>query len=153
MKKIIIFATFLALIDQIIKFVTINAIDLSESITIIENFFSITYVRNYGAAFSILNGNRIFFILITFFSLALIYIVFLKNNKFKKLDILIYSMLLSGIIGNLIDRIFRGFVIDYLDFKLFGHYFPVFNFADILIVVSVFLLLIILIKEETKCKQ
>jgi lipoprotein signal peptidase len=153
MKKIIVFASLLTFIDQIIKFVITNTITLNESINVIKNFFSITYVRNFGAAFSILDGNRFFFILITFVALGLIYLVFLKNSEIKKTEVLIYSMMLSGIIGNLIDRIFKGFVIDYLDFRIFGHYFPVFNLADSLIVVSVILLLVILIKEEITCKK
>lgn len=138
----------LVTLDQIIKCVVVKSLDLLQSINIIPNFFSITYVENDGAAWSIMAGNRIFLILITFLAIILIYIYFIKNKKITKLESITYGVLYSGIIGNLIDRIFRGRVVDYLDFKIFSYDYPIFNLADICIVVSVILLIIQVFRGE-----
>jgi len=145
MKQIFKYSFILVLIDQIIKILVSNMI---ESIVIIKNFFNLTYVKNTGAAFSILENNTIFLIMITFISLFLIYKFLLKNKKFNKLEIIIYSLLIGGIIGNLIDRIVYGYVIDYLEFIILNRHMPIFNFADICIVIGTFLFLFITIKEE-----
>lgn len=147
MKKIYLITFLVTLIDQIIKlFVTFN-MNLYQSIEIIKDFFSITYVKNTGAAFSILSGNRILLIIFAVIALNLIYIFLLKDKKLNKLENIIYGVLIGGIIGNLIDRVLFGSVIDYLDFNLFGYNYPVFNFADICMVVSAIILIIITIKD------
>lgn len=151
-KKLTIYTIILILIDQIIKIVVNSSLKLYESITIIKNIFNITYVQNKGAAWSILAGNRFLLISIAIIALFLIFIFFIKDNKLSKLEIIFYSLLISGIVGNLIDRIIYGYVIDYLDFNIFGYGFPIFNFADICIVVSVILIIIKSIKEEV-CKK
>ena len=73
---------------------------------------------------------------------------FIKDKKLSKLDIVLLSMLIAGIMGNLIDRVIYGYVIDYLDFYIFGYNFPVFNLADTLIVLSAIALFIKSLKEE-----
>ena len=151
MKKITIFSLLIIILDQIIKFVVIQNMELYSSITIIKNFFNITYVQNIGAAFSILSGNVVFLSLISLNVLVAIYIYLSKKKSFNKIQTITYSMLIGGIVGNMIDRIFRGFVIDYLDFSILKYNFPVFNFADICIVVSAIILLIFSIKEEKSC--
>ena len=147
MKKIFSISFICILIDQIIKFIITINLNFTESINIIKNFFRITYLQNNGAAFSILSGNRIFLILITLFSLILIYFILIKNKKINNIESICYGSLIGGIIGNLIDRIRLGYVIDYLDFNFGNYQYPVFNFADILIVVSAITLLIISLKE------
>lgn len=149
MKQIIKYSFILILIDQIIKILVSNMI---ESIIIIKNFFNLIYVENTGAAFSILENNTIFLIIITFISLFLIYKFLLKNKKFNKLEIVTYSLLIGGIIGNLIDRIIYGYVIDYLEFIILNRHMPIFNFADICIVIGTFLFLFITIKEEQNAR-
>ena len=109
-----------------------------ESIILIPNFFSITYVHNTGAAFSILSGNTFLIIIISLIILYLLYLFILKDNKYFICNIL----LVGGILSNLIDRIFRGYVIDYLDFNIFGYNFPIFNLADICIVIGSILLVL-----------
>jgi len=142
MKKIL-FISFIALIiDQFIKITISTKMLVHDSITIISNFFNITFVKNYGAAYSIFYGNTIFLILISIISLFLIYFFLIKNKEFKKIDVFSYGILIGGILGNLIDRVIHGYVIDFLDFKIFGYDFPVFNIADICIVISVFLIII-----------
>ena len=152
MKRIFLFSFIFLFIDQIIKFLIDRFMVLNTSIILIKDFFSITYVHNDGAAFSILSGNRIFLIIVTIISLFLI-LKFLIPKDIRKLDIITYSMLIGGILGNFIDRIFRGYVIDFLDFNLFGYNYPIFNFADILIVVSVILIIIIEFKRNLLCKN
>ena len=149
MKQIIKYSFILILIDQIIKILVSNMI---ESIIIIKNFFNLIYVENTGAAFSILENNTIFLIIITFISLFLIYKFLLRNKQFNKLEIVTYSLLIGGIIGNLIDRIIYGYVIDYLEFIILNRHMPIFNFADICIVIGTFLFLFITIKEEQNAR-
>ena len=141
------------IVDQLIKIAVMGNLSLNYSNVVIENFFSLTYVENDGAAWSILSGNRVFLILISIIAIILIYGYLLKNKNMKKFELMCYSILIGGIMGNLMDRIKFGFVVDYLDFKIFGYGFPIFNFADICIVISVILLLICGIKEDIKCKK
>lgn len=149
MKQIFKYSFILVLIDKIIKILVSNMI---ESIVIIKNFFNLTYVENTGAAFSILENNTIFLIIITFISLFLIYKFLLRNKQFNKLEIVTYSLLIGGIIGNLIDRIMYGYVIDYLEFIILNRHMPIFNFADICIVIGTILFLILTIKEEKNAR-
>ncbi len=147
MKKICIYSFILIVIDQLIKCIVSTSMSLNTSIILIKDFLNITYVRNIGAAFSILEGNRIFLIAVTLIALIGIYLL-IKNKTFKKIETIIYTLIISGIIGNLIDRIIFGYVIDYVDFKLLGYNMPVFNLADSLIVIGCVLLLIITVKED-----
>ena len=134
--------------DQILKIVIRNFIPIGHSIQIIPSFFNLTYVENQGAAWSLFSGNRIFLIFVAVISLIFIYYFFIREKKLNKLELISYSTLIGGLLGNLIDRIILGAVIDYLDFTIFNYPFPIFNFADICIVISVFLILIINWKEE-----
>ena len=141
-QKSLIITLVCVLVDQIIKLIISGTMGLGGSISIIPDFFSVSYVENDGAAWSIFSGNRIFLILISVFALILVYSYFFKIKNIKTVEFISYSVLIGGIIGNLWDRLKYGKVIDYVDFKIFGYNFPVFNFADICIVISVILLLI-----------
>ena len=147
MKKIISISFICILIDQIIKLIISINMNVADSINVIKNFFRITYLQNTGAAFSIFSGNRIFLILITLVALLLIYFILIKGKEITKVETICYGLLIGGIIGNLIDRVRIGYVIDYLDFNFGSYHYPVFNFADICIVVSAIILLIISFKE------
>lgn len=149
-KKGLIITMICVLIDQIIKMVVTSNMSLNSTILVIPNFFSITYVKNDGAAWSILSGNTIFLILISIVALLIIIMYVFKNSDIKTFEFMNYSILIGGILGNLFDRIKFGSVIDYLDFKIFNYNFPIFNFADMCIVVSIFLLLIYFINSEAK---
>lgn len=148
MKKILPISLLFVVIDQVVKIIVINKTALQQSITIINNFFNITYVRNTGAAWSILSGNVLLLIMISVLALITIYYYLIKDKDLNKIDIVSYSMLIGGIIGNLIDRIVHGYVIDYLDFKIFNYNFPIFNIADTLIVISIIIIGISLIVGE-----
>jgi len=121
---------------------------LNKSIILINNFFNLTYVTNSGAAWSIFNGNRFFLIMVAIISIIIIYMFFIKNKNLKKIEIITYGLLFGGIFGNLIDRLIFGYVIDYLDFCIFNYDFPIFNIADICIVVSVFLIILDIFRGE-----
>lgn len=142
MKKIGIISLVFIIIDFIVKIIINNNMNVYDSISIIPSFFSITYVRNIGAAFSIMENSRILFIIIGFIALILIYKYLIMNKVLNKYLMISYSMLIGGIIGNMIDRIIYGYVIDYLSFNLFGYNFPIFNLADTFIVVSIIMLLL-----------
>ena len=142
LQKSLIITLVCMLIDQIIKIFVMAKMSLNSSLVVIKNFFSLTYVENDGAAWSIFSGNRVFLIVISVLAIILIYFYFIKNNDIKNFELINYSILIGGIMGNLLDRIKFGKVIDYLDFNLFGYNYPIFNFADICIVISIILLLI-----------
>ena len=152
MKKLGAFTLIFIICDQLIKILITNTLVEYQYIDVIKNIFTITHVHNTGAAFSILTNNVPLLISISLIALVLIYYYILRNIKYTKLDIIIYSLLIGGIIGNLIDRVIHGYVIDYLSVKIFNYNFPVFNLADIGIVISVFLLFVKTFKEEV-CKK
>lgn len=148
MKKILPITIVSLLLDQIIKIFVINNMNLFDSINIIDNFFNITYVRNTGAAWSILSGSTLLLIIISLIALVAIYLYFIRNNNLNRLESISYGLLIGGILGNLVDRIIYGYVIDYLDFKIINYDFPIFNIADICIVISIILIGIIVIVGE-----
>lgn len=153
MKKIIGISFACFFLDQLIKYVINEVISLERSVAVIENFFHLTYVRNYGAAFNILNGNRLFLILIACITLFIIYYCLMKNRVNSTLEQVGYGLFIGGILGNLWDRLIHGYVIDYLDFEIFQIHMPIFNYADICICVGVFLCVIALLKEEMRWKN
>lgn len=148
LKKVSIISITIFLIDQIIKFIITANLNLYEEIIIIKDFFSLFYVQNFGAGFSILIGQRLFLILISLIALVAIIYYLYRNKDIKKYEKILYPVLIGGILGNLFDRIIFGYVIDYLSFNFFGYEYPVFNFADMAIVISIFGLLFFGIKDD-----
>lgn len=141
MKKIGIISLIVIIIDRILKVLVTNNFVLNVRNKIIDGFFYITNCHNEGAAFSLFSGNVLFLIFITLIVLFLIYRTINKENV-NKIGILAYGLLLGGILGNLYDRIFYGYVIDYLDFVIFKFNFAIFNLADAAIVVGAILLIV-----------
>jgi signal peptidase II len=135
---------FIILIDQISKYLMIY----NQKILLNKDFllFRLDFVKNYGAAFNILSGSRIFlsFISITF-SIFLIYYILKKKNTLNLLNLYSYSFILGGTFGNGIDRIFKGFVVDFINLNMIN--FPVFNIADISINIGFILLLYNIFKK------
>ncbi len=131
------------ILDQVVKLIIASNMNLKESIQVLGDFFKITYVKNDGAAFSSFAGNKGFLIFITIVALVIFGYLFKSVDfKKKKLFSLGISFMISGAIGNFIDRIFRGEVVDMFDFVIFGWDFAVFNVADIFLTVGVGLLAI-----------
>ena len=141
MKKIGIISLIVIIIDIILKVLVTNNFVLNVRNKIIDGFFYITNCHNEGAAFSLFSGNVLFLIFITLIVLFLIYRTINKENV-NKIGILAYGLLLGGILGNLYDRIFYGYVIDYLDFVIFKFNFAIFNLADAAIVIGAILLIV-----------
>jgi signal peptidase II len=144
------------IIDQITKVAIDRSMQLFDSIPVIENFFHITYVRNKGAAFSFLSDvswRLPFFIIVSTFASLVILIAFRKLRDDQRLAHVSLAMIFSGAVGNLIDRVRLGEVIDFLDVHWYRHHWPAFNVADSLICVGVFLLAIDMILEEKRLKK
>lgn len=128
------------IIDQWSKWAIVKYMDLYESIPIIEGWLHITSTRNRGAAFSILQNQRWFFITLTVIvSLFIIYYIY-RIYKTEKWYALAFSLILGGAVGNLIDRILTGEVVDFIDVRIIN--FAVFNLADSAIVIGTGLMLI-----------
>ena len=148
MKQRVLIISFITLIiDLVTKFIIFSVDKFSSSVVVIKNFFKITPIKNYGAAFSSFENMNI--LLISISVIILIYLLY-TVPKVKKswLNAISYGLLIGGLLGNLIDRIVLGYVRDFLSFKIFGFNFAIFNIADIGIVVGVFLILILSILKE-----
>lgn len=148
LKNIYLFGIVFVIVDQILKIILSNKMIVNQNFIIIKNFFSIRFAHNTGAAFSILSDSRV---LLAFIGIAaLIGLIFYIRSLeiIDNIDAFSYALLIGGITGNLIDRIIYGYVIDYLSFNFGDYYFPIFNFADICIVLAVIIILIKTIKES-----
>ena len=135
---------FIVLIDQFTKYLMFY----NEKLFINKDFilFKLDFVKNYGAAFNIFSGSRIFLSLISIlFSILLIYLIFRKNTL-NSFDLYSYSFILGGTIGNGIDRIYKGFVVDFINLNIIN--FPVFNIADISINIGFIFLLYNIFKNN-----
>lgn len=152
-KKIAVIATIFIIADQILKILVSNKIVLNDYITLIPNFFYLTNVHNIGAAWSMFSGNVWILAIIGVLALIFVYFAFLKDKQLSNFEIILYSFLIGGIVGNLIDRIFLGYVIDYLGFIIIDYYFPIFNLADMGIVISIGFILLTTFREEFLCKK
>ncbi|MGX7111381.1 signal peptidase II [Gemella cuniculi] len=139
----------LILLDQLSKNFIVNNFTLGESKELIANFFSITSHRNRGAAWGIMQDSRLFFLVVTIIFLAILsYYLFSQRGKLTNLDKCTFALIYAGAIGNFMDRLIRFEVVDFLDFKIFGYDFPIFNLADCFICVGVAFLVIRIYKEE-----
>lgn len=147
----------LAAFDQLTKYLVVRNLELGEVIPLIKGVFQLRYIRNDGAAWSILEGKQIVFIILTpivIFFLAKMFVSLPEEKKYTPIRV-ITVFLTAGAIGNLIDRIwggetlFQGSVVDFFDFCLIN--FPVFNVADIYVslsVVALFVLMVFKYREE-----
>jgi len=143
------------LFDQATKLFIDRSMQLFDTIPVVSNFFNITYVRNRGAAFSFLSEaswRLPFFIAITLVAAIAILVAFHKLRDDQRLAQISMAMIFSGAIGNLIDRVRLGEVIDFLDAHWYRHHWPAFNVADSLICVGVFLLALDMLLEEKRSK-
>ena len=138
MPWILIIAIIVSL-DQFVKFSVVKSVPLEGSITVINKFFYIYHIGNTGAAWSILSGQRVLFIIITCISCVVIGYVLIKS-KIKVLKIAL-CFIFAGAVGNLIDRVLRGSVTDYFRFDFGSYTFPIFNVADMSVVIGSALLI------------
>lgn len=129
------------IIDQYTKYIVNINFSLGETVAIIENFFHLTYVENRGIAFGLFQGKIDIVTIVA--AVVIVFLCFYLFKNYRKISILeklAYLMIMSGAIGNMIDRILRGYVIDMLDFR--GIWNFIFNFADVWINLGIILLII-----------
>lgn len=145
-------AALIIVIDQIIKYFVYVNLSPDGRVTVIDNLFSLIYSENRGAAFGIFQDGTLFFIIVTSALIGVFFYLLIRKKFSGKLFYTAVALILGGGIGNLIDRIFRGFVIDYLSLSFFS---PICNFADYCITIgsALFVLCILFMsngkKEET----
>ncbi len=137
----------IVVLDQITKVYVMQTMRLHESIVVISDFFSITYIRNPGAAFGFLSSSSstfrfVFFGLTSLFAVGLLGTILVRMPKHDWLGQLSVAAILGGAIGNLLDRLRYGEVIDFLDFYVNGYHWPAFNVADSAITVGVVFLIL-----------
>ena len=152
-KHIQIFSLIIILIlaDQLTKLWALAELRGSEGISVITGIFELQYPENRGAAFGILQNHQVLFLLITVLAAVLLTYIYARipdDKKYIPLRIC-YVLLMAGAFGNMIDRAFRGYVVDFFYFKLID--FPIFNVADIYVTVTMVLLMGLILfyyKEE-----
>ena len=134
-------------IDQLTKYLIAAKMTIGDSYTVIPHFLNITSHRNNGAAWGILSGKMGFFVIITLIILAILIIFYIKEAKGNLFMQIALSLLFAGAIGNFIDRLFHGEVVDFIDTNIFGYDFPIFNVADSSLTVGVIFIIIALLKD------
>jgi signal peptidase II len=152
-KIVVAWLAFILVTDQLTKFIVDRSMPLHHSIPVIDNLFSLTYIRNTGAAFGILAGSAAAFrwpFLVIFSLVAIGFVVAMLRRLPEQETGLITALafILGGAIGNLIDRVFYGEVIDFLDFYWSGYHWPAFNVADSFITMGVAITVFYLIKAK-----
>lgn len=147
MKKILLLITALIVaLDLWFKSFIENMIPLGKSITMIPDFFDLMNVRNTGAAWSMLSGARVLFLVLTPIVCAGLIYYFIKKEDVYQLTAI--SLILAGALGNYYDRVVFGYVRDMFAFNIFGYNFPVFNIADSAVSIGVGILIVLVILEE-----
>lgn len=147
-SKIYLISLILLIVDQLVKLLIKSTFKLHEELELIPNFFSLHYLQNDGAAFSILQNKTYLLVIVAIICLGIMVYYIQKEQTFTKLSSISLGLILGGIIGNLLDRIIYKKVIDYLSFTFFTYNFPVFNIADVGITVGALLLIVSCLKEE-----
>lgn len=139
------------LLDRITKLWALNSLKNTSGKTVIKEFFDLTYVENKGAAWSIFSGKTMFLIVFTVIILCGIVFYLIKyrpKNKFLRAAI---SLIIAGALGNIVDRVIYKHVVDFISFHYKDvYYYPIFNIADICVVIGTFLLLICILKDDKK---
>lgn len=133
-------AALLIIIDQITKWNIVQNFELYQEKVIVPGFFSLFYIQNEGAAWGIFQGKMVFFYLVTLIVVGYLVYMFQQEKNKTKLVGISFALILSGAIGNFIDRLLNGYVVDM--FRLDFINFPIFNVADICLTVGVVLMLI-----------
>lgn len=146
-KKVLIISVVSFLLDQIAKIIIDVNFQFDDIIEVIKGFFYITRTSNIGAAFSILEGKRILFLLISIATIIIL-IKYIKSFKNKMFNALAFGLMIGGILGNFYDRLFFGYVRDFIKLDIFGYNYPIFNIADACIVIGVILLCICIVRGD-----
>lgn len=147
MKKFLGISFIIFFVDRISKILVQNFI--SDKVYVIKDFFYLIYTRNIGAAFSMLEGKQIIFVLIGIIASIIIFLYVRKNN-IKNIG---YPLLLGGILGNVLDRVIYGYVIDFIGFEIFNKSMPIFNIADTAIVIGAIIIIVGSEKNEISSRN
>jgi len=154
----IFFIIFWLCLDHLSKYLISKFVSLYQIITVIPGFFNLTRVHNRGAIFGFLGNTSnplalIFLNLGALFAFAIVAYYFIRTPAEMVLARISFALIISGALGNIIDRVFRGYVIDFLDFYLNKFHWPFFNLADSCITVGAILLVYNLFRSQEKCSQ
>ena len=152
---LLIFCFGILLLDQWTKCLIVQKLTLYQRVEVIQGFFNIIHVRNTGGAFGIFGGEKgglgsILFVVVSLIAIGSLVFLFIKLGENEKTLALSFSLVLSGAIGNLIDRLRYGEVIDFLDFYLSSTHWPAFNVADSAICIGIGLMALELLKRDRK---
>ena len=155
---LLIFCFGILLLDQLTKSLIVQKLSLYQRVEVIQGFFNIIHVRNTGGAFGIFGGEKgglgsILFVVVSLLAIGSIFYLFIKIKENEKTLALSFSLVLSGAIGNLSDRLRYGEVIDFLDFYLSSTHWPAFNVADSAICIGIGLLALELLIWDKKKKR
>jgi signal peptidase II len=148
-KKLYMIIFLILIVDQGSKLLISNIMSIGDNINIVNNFLYITFVKNYGAAWNIFNNQRIFLIILAIGFLVYLYRYIIKN-KISTYETISYALLFGGVLGNLIDRVIHGYVIDFIGVYIGNYQFPIFNISDSMIVISVVLFIIDIVRGGEK---
>lgn len=135
-------------LDQLSKWLTVAKLDLYETFPVIKDVFHFTYVRNEGAAFGILKDHRWVFLVVSTVAIIALSVLLWKKKNESKLMCVSVCFIVGGGIGNMIDRLSLGYVVDFLDFRIINY--PIFNIADSFVCVGVALFALYVILDEVK---
>ena len=137
-------------LDQLSKYIVATRMELHQNIEVIKDFFYITSTRNEGAAWSILEGFGVVFAILAACVSVGIIVYLCRDKSLKKIERIALIFICGGAVGNMIDRILHGYVIDFLNFYIFGYDYPVFNIADSFLVIGVGIMIICTLFDKEK---
>jgi signal peptidase II len=152
---LLIFCLGILLLDQWTKCIIVQKLSLYRKVEVIHGFFNIVHVRNTGGAFGIFGGTgggmgSILFVVVSLIAIVAIVFLFIKAKENEKILAVSFSLILSGALGNLIDRLHYGEVVDFLDFHIAAYHWPAFNVADSAICVGIGLMALEMLKRDCK---
>lgn len=153
MKRVLLAALPLYLLDQATKWLVLLNLELHSSRVVIPGFFDLVHYTNTGAAFGMLQDGNVFFIVLSLATLAALAVTFFKGHFADRGSQVALGLLVSGIVGNLTDRFLHGHVIDFLDVYIGEHHWPAFNVADSCICVAAFLFVLSSFRAEAAAKR
>lgn len=134
-------------LDVLLKILANRILSNAQTLPLINNFLHLTYIENYGSAFGFFRDQRLFLTLIGIIVCALVIYIYQRSSKRDNVIGFSFGLILGGSLGNLINRISMGYVIDYVDFRMF----PVFNLADVAINIGVAILMVEIFIRGKEC--
>ena len=146
-------AAVIIVLDVLTKWLVSHFMVLHQSIPVLGDFGRLTYIRNPGAAFGLFSGSRVSFILISVVAIAIILSLLAREHYRGRLSMVALGMILGGAVGNLVDRIRLGEVVDFIDLGFGATRWPVFNVADMGVTIGVCILAVALYRRGEDAKQ